>query len=65
MGRYLIRRLLQSLPVLLGVSIITFALLELAPGDAVSALIAARRAEDPNVTAEDEDALRRLYGLDT
>jgi len=65
MSRYLLRRLLQALPVLFGVSLITFALLELAPGDAVTAMIAARRMENPSApTFEDEDAMRRLYGLD-
>lgn len=64
MGKYLIRRLLQALPVLFGITMVTFFLLELAPGDAVTAMIAARRMEDPNVTMEDELALRRLYGLD-
>jgi peptide/nickel transport system permease protein len=65
MGRYLLRRLLQALPVLLGVSVITFMLLELAPGDAVTAMIAARRMENPSAsTLEDEDAMRKLYGLD-
>lgn len=65
MSRYLLRRLLQALPVLFGVSLITFFLLELAPGDAVTATIAARRMENPSATVmEDEDALRKLYGLD-
>ena len=64
MNRYLIRRFLQALPVLLGVTIVTFVLTELAPGDAVTAMIAARRMEDPSFAGEDEETLRRLYGLD-
>lgn len=39
MGRYLLRRILQSIPVLIGITIITFTFMELAPGDAVSGLL--------------------------
>jgi peptide/nickel transport system permease protein len=39
MGRYLLRRLLISIPVLFGISIATYAFLSFAPGDPVTALL--------------------------
>lgn len=58
MLRYIIVRLLQSLPVLFLASIIVFGLLRLTPGD--PALIIAGR----DATAEQIEALTREYGLD-
>ena len=39
MRQYIIRRLVISIPILLGVTIITFILTELMPGDFVDAMI--------------------------
>jgi len=39
MGKYILRRLMISIPVLLGITIITFALINLAPGDPVTGMI--------------------------
>ena len=39
MGRYLLRRLAISVPILLGISITTFALGNVAPGDPVTAML--------------------------
>ncbi|MGE0119538.1 MAG: ABC transporter permease [Dongiaceae bacterium] len=58
MIRYLAKRLLWSAAILLGVSVITFALNNLVPSDPV-AMIAARSA-----TKEDRDRLRQQLGLD-
>ncbi len=60
MFRYIVRRLLQAIPTLLGVSIITFLLVSAAPGDPVSL----RTFGNPRMTAEMKDALRRQLGLD-
>lgn len=60
MVRYIIRRLLQAIPTLLGVSIITFLLVSAAPGDPVSM----RTFGDPRMTEETREALRRQLGLD-
>ena len=59
MARFVIRRLLQAIPTLLGVSIISFALVYNSPGDPI--LI---RTFDPNITEESREALRRQLGLD-
>ena len=55
----LIERLLQLVPVLLGVSLIVFVMMALTPGDPVQIMIG-----DQNITPEQEDALRRGLGLD-
>ncbi|HEY0919489.1 ABC transporter permease [Devosia sp.] len=55
----LLERLLQLLPVLLGVSLIVFVMMTLTPGDPVQIMIG-----DQSVTAEQEAALRRDLGLD-
>ncbi len=60
MARYIIRRLLQAIPTLIGVSIITFLLVQAAPGDPV----ALKFAGDPRTTQEAKDAYRKSLGLD-
>src|SRR5687767_11004678 len=39
MGRYLLRRLAISVPVLFGITLVTYVIINLAPGDPVAALI--------------------------
>lgn len=58
MYRFLIRRLIQSIFLLLGVTVITFAVTHLAPGGPATLL------EDPNVPPEYLNQLRHDYGLD-
>jgi peptide/nickel transport system permease protein len=59
MARYLLKRLLIAIPSLLGISIVLFAVLALAPGDPFGEL-----ATNPNVPAEVGAALRAKFGLD-
>jgi peptide/nickel transport system permease protein len=59
MSRYLLRRLLISLPVLAGISLILFTILAMAPGDPFEEL-----ATNPNVPAEVRMNLRAKFGLD-
>ena len=59
MGNYLLRRLLIALPSLLGISLILFVLLALAPGDPFGEL-----ASNPNIPPEVRDALRAKFGID-
>jgi len=56
---YLLRRLLIAIPSLLGISIILFTVLALAPGDPFGEL-----ATNPNVPPEVGAALRKEFGLD-
>src|SRR5499426_1343402 len=59
MGKYLVRRLLMAVPALVGISIVLFTILALAPGDPFEEL-----ATNPNVPAEVRMNLRAQYGLD-
>jgi peptide/nickel transport system permease protein len=58
-GSYILRRLLIALPSLLGISVVLFTVLALAPGDPFEEL-----ATNPNVPAEVRVALRAKFGLD-
>lgn len=62
MNRYIIRRILHAIPVLLGITVITFTFTELAPGDAVSSMILTQ--QDSLSGDLDVDSLRAAYGLD-
>ncbi len=57
---YVGRRLVQSVFVLLIVSVATFTLLQLVPGDPVTTLLGERAANNPEIRA----AAERRYGLD-
>src|ERR1044071_5329665 len=59
MGRYLLKRLLIAVPSLLGISVILFTVLALAPGDPFGEL-----ATNPAVPPEVREALRVKFGLD-
>jgi len=59
LGHYLLRRLLVALPSLLGISVVLFTVLALAPGDPFEEL-----AMNPNVPAEVRQMLRAKFGLD-
>ena len=59
MGQYVLRRLLIAVPSLLGISVVLFTVLALAPGDPFSDL-----ATNPNVPPEVGLALRAKFGLD-
>lgn len=60
MGRFIVRHLIQAVPTFFGITLLTFVIVRLAPGDPVT-LLAAGAAD---MTAEDLTALRRSYGLD-
>ncbi len=59
MSRYLIRRLLIAVPSLLGISVVLFTILALAPGDPFGEL-----ATNPAIPPEVQAALRAKFGLD-
>jgi peptide/nickel transport system permease protein len=62
MGKYIIRRILISIPVLIGITIITFCLINLAPGDPVMGQMDPNQLS--NLTAERIAAERARLGLD-
>jgi len=59
MGKYILRRLVIALPSLLGISLILFILLALAPGDPFGEL-----ATNSNIPPEVREALRVKFGID-
>lgn len=62
MSRYILKRLLQAIPLLLGIATITFFIVHLAPGDPMDVYLDQRYRR--NVDPELIEALRRKYGLD-
>lgn len=58
MTRYIVRRILWLGPILLGVSLFVFGILQLVPGDVARTLVGT------NGTAEDVENIRRTLGLD-
>ncbi|RME44465.1 MAG: ABC transporter permease [Chloroflexi bacterium] len=59
MGQYLVRRLLQAVPILLLISIILFALVNIAPGGPLSMYSRSNR-----ISPEKREAIKRSLGLD-
>jgi peptide/nickel transport system permease protein len=59
MGTYLLRRVLTLIPVLVGISLVLFTILAMAPGDPFGEL-----ATNPNVPPEVRMNLRKQFGLD-
>src|ERR1700737_2157316 len=59
MGKYILRRLIIALPSLLGISLVLFVLLALAPGDPFVEL-----ASNTNIPPEVRAALRVKFGID-
>lgn len=60
MGRFVIRRILQAIPTFFGITLLSFVVLRLAPGDPVSIMVAGAQGLRP----EDLAAMRAAYGLD-
>lgn len=58
MATYVIRRLIQAIPILIGISVISFLIINLAPGDPTD------RFRSGRVSPETIQNLIRLYGLD-
>ena len=60
MGLYILKRLALMIPVLLGITIISFGVMKLAPGDPVSVVT----DMNPNMNKEAIERIRAYYGLD-
>jgi peptide/nickel transport system permease protein len=58
MARYIARRLIQAIPIIIGISIISFLIVYLSPGDPFD------RFRSNKVSPEVIENLRRVYGLD-
>jgi len=60
MRAYLLKRLMMMVPLLLGITVISFGMMHLAPGEPS----VVGNAMDPKVSAADVERLRSYYGLD-
>ncbi len=59
MFQYIVKRLLQAIPLLIGVSIIGFAMMHLAPGGPLAVYTL-----NPTITAQDIERIKHIFGLD-
>jgi peptide/nickel transport system permease protein len=59
MAAYVVRRLLQAVPLLVGISFVAFVILRLAPGGPMAVY-----AQNPNMTEADMRRIEHLLGLD-
>lgn len=57
--RFILKRVLLTVPILLGVSVITFAMVHLTPGDPVDLMV----AMNPDISPAEKARLREQYGL--
>jgi peptide/nickel transport system permease protein len=57
--QYIIKRLLQAIPLLIGVSIIGFSMMHLAPGGPLAVYTL-----NPTITAQDIERIKQVFGLD-
>src|SRR5205823_9378554 len=59
MARFVVRRVIQAIPTFFGITLLSFTVLRLAPGDPILLLFGAQ-----NLRADEIAALRTAYGLD-
>ena len=64
MVAYLVRRVLLALLTMWAVSVLSFTVIELPPGDYITSYIAQMSSSGSAVSLEEADALRQQYGLD-
>lgn len=64
MLRYVIHRVLVMIPTLLAISVITFVIIQLPPGDFLSTMLAELQAQGEAAQRGKIEYLRELYGLD-
>jgi len=64
MTAYILRRLLTALPVLLLITVVSFTFIELAPGDAVAAMLVQGAGSSlGNISVEQLERLREMHGF--
>ncbi len=63
MALYILRRLLFMIPTVFGISIVTFVIIQLPPGDFLTTLIAGLASQGEDVNREAIEALSERYGL--
>lgn len=63
MAQYILKRTLFMIPTVVVISILTFIIIQLPPGDYVSTLVANAAAQSQNIDEAEIQALRERYGL--
>lgn len=63
MLQYILRRLLMMIPTIIAISIVTFIIIQLPPGDFLTTLIAGLASQGEDVNREAIEALSERYGL--
>ncbi len=61
---YVVRRLLLMIPTLLAISLVTFVIIQLPPGDYLTSVIATSAAQGATVDEAEVAQLEARYGLD-
>ena len=61
---YLVQRLILALLTVWAISVLSFVIIQLPPGDYVTSYIAQMSASGSAVSQQEAEALRRQYGLD-
>lgn len=64
MVAYTVRRLILAIVTMAAISVLSFIIIRLPPGDFVDAYIAQQSASGSSVSMEEAQSLRKLYGLD-
>lgn len=64
MLQYIIKRILYMIPTLVAISIVSFTVINLPPGDFVDRMVAQRRTAGEKVSYQEEQDLRQFYGLE-
>jgi len=62
--RFIVRRLLMMIPMLLAISLVAYIVMELPPGDYLTSYIAQLQASGQVIQQHEADALAHQYGLD-
>ena len=64
MINYIIRRIVYMIPTLIIISMVSFIIIQLPPGDYLTTKIAQLQAQDELINEDLIEALREQYGLD-
>lgn len=64
MLQYILRRVIYIIPTLIAVSIISFIIIELPPGDFLTSYITSLEMQGETIDQSEVDALKQFYGLD-
>src|SRR5918998_5704070 len=63
MAKYIVRRMFYMIPTLFVISIISFVIIQLPPGDFLTSYVATLRQQGEDIDADVIQALERQYGL--